>query len=205
MAVESVQAHVPKIPGSLDEISGLSCVDRDAELGVDPAGIDLFLGMGVDAYRDPQQDVLDDPLLTGDPVQSLQLIVVVHDEPSYVIVDGIVDVPVGLGRAVIIEICRIKAPGQGGVDLSRRNDVGAETLGLDDGIKTFEAEGLACVEGTGPLGQVLAHRFGIGPAVSPDLVFIHNVERISVLLRQSHCVLSADGQVAFLVDPKVIV
>ena len=61
---------------------GLARFHRHAEFGIHLARLHGGEGMGIDAWGQPKQNRLAQPHLSGDPVQSLQLVHPVHDKAA---------------------------------------------------------------------------------------------------------------------------
>ena len=123
-------------------------------------------------------------------------VVVVDDEIADLLIQRVIDVPVGLGRTVIVKLARIETAGDGCVDFSRGDYISAKTFGLDDRIEPLEAKGLARVQGAGSGRQIFSHGLCVQAAVAADLVLVHNIERIAVFRSQIHRVHAADGKVS---------
>jgi len=73
VTVQPGQPDVRRVEHRADGLHRRTAREREAELLVLVGGRDELVGVGLDADRDPDEHVLDDALLTGDPVEDLDL------------------------------------------------------------------------------------------------------------------------------------
>ena len=89
---------------------------------------------------------------------------------------------------------------QGGVDLAGGDHVDAHVLLGHDLVDSLEAAGFAGIQGTAAGTEVLSEGCLVGLALAADAVFVHQVQRRTVLLGQRHRVLSSEIQMAVFAD-----
>ena len=195
MAVEAGQPDVRGLEGLLRDLEGLPRLDGDAELGVHPAGVHRLVGVGVDARRDAQKDVLGDAVFPGHAADAAQLLEIVHDEAGDARLDAHAYLPQGLGAAVEVEPVRGKARLERGVQLPGGDNVRADALIVRDAVDLLEAQGLAGHQGHAARGEVFFHRVGVAAHIPAQQGLVHDVEGRAELLRQGHGVHPGHGEV----------
>lgn len=93
---------------------------------------------------------------------------------------------------------------QGGIELSARDNVKPHALLLADAAHLLAGEGLARIEHMAVATVGLIHGFHKIPAVLPNLVFIHDINRCAEFFGELHRIEPADCQVTLRIHIQAI-
>ena len=107
---------------------------------------------------------------------------------------------VGLIVAVKADAFRRKARCQRCIQLSFRNDIQTHLLCIHDAADLFAAEGFAGIADHPSAAVEAVDRAAVASARRTNSLFVHNIQRGSILLRQQDGITTADGQMTLLVD-----
>ena len=179
----------------LDSPASGAALDREAELGVELAGRDVVVRVGLDPGRQAEHDRRA-CTLRHDLAKQLELVLAVDDDRRAAAERG----PQVVDALVVAEemdaVARIAGP-QRQVELARGHDVQAETLVRDDPEEARRRERLCRV-------QDLArrpHRGDVLACALPHRLLVVDVEGRAVAARELDDITTADLHAARGVDP----
>ena len=205
VAMEARQMDMGLTQRQLDDLHGLTRLNGRAELGVHRAGHDGLMGMGIDTGGDAEQDALGDAPCGGVSLQRQKLVHVVHHEGAHTHVHGIVHIPLGLVVAVEVDALGREAGTLGGVQLAARYAVHAHALLGGDPVDPREAQSLGGVERERVSTEIGVSGIQVGAHHGADGVLVHDVGGSAVYLGQLDGVQPADGEMAVLIDGKMVI
>ena len=205
VAMEARQMDVGLGESQLDDVHSLSRLNGGAELGVHRAGHDGLVGMGIDTGGDAEQDALGDASCSGVGLHRQKLVGIVHHEGTHAHVHGIVDIPFGLVVAVEVDALGREARTLGGIQLATRYAVHAHALLGGDPVDPREAQSLGGVERQRVGTEVGVGGVQIGAHHGADGILVHDVGGGAVGLGQLQSIQPADGEVAVLIDGKMVI
>src|SRR5689334_830675 len=144
--VEDLRADVRVQAAHLERLDPVErarqVVDLEAELGVDLAGLDLLVGVGLDSWGDAQQD----PLAGSNALEAVELVERVGHDVPHALLDGVAQLCLGLVVAVEVDALGRNPATQREEQLPARGDVGGDSLLGQQPESRGAREGLAGVD-----------------------------------------------------------
>ena len=177
------------------QIGSLPGLDGDAKLRIHLSSGNRLVGVRVDSRSQAEQHLLAEIPFPGFALDRLDLLCIIGDEISDMVVHRVCDVPVGLVVRMEIRLGKVESCLQGGIDLARGDDVDSHPLFLHDLVHPFEAIGLGGVERNRARAEIPGKGGLIGPATATNPFLVHQIERSPVLLRQGDGILACEQQV----------
>ena len=165
--------HAQRGPHELHRLAGLH---RDAELHVHRPGVHGLIGMGIDARRDAQEDLLPDTARGRFLLQRDQLVAVIHHKAAHALRQRVGDIRVGLAVAVVIDLLRREPRLQCRMDLPHGDAVHAQALLGHDAVHLLETGRLAGIERQRPVPEMRPEGLPVHAAVGADAALIHQIE-----------------------------
>jgi len=198
--VQPHQVEVRRLEGCLQGLLRLPRLDRDAKLAVQDARGCVSVGMGVNAGREAEQDILSGPPLCRQALQELQLSQAVHYHGADALLQSHPKLFGALVVAVEVDLLRweLHPPGDGQLPPPRHH-IQPQPLLLEE---TGQGGVEECLAGVGHLGGgvATAKLSQEGSAPLPQGHLVEDIERGAELPGQVGDIAAAQDQVPLGVD-----
>ena len=205
VAMEALQTNILLAQGAQGQFLRLAGHNGGTELAVLTAGVDLFMGVRIDAGRKPQKDPLANALPSRFCIDGIQFIGAVAYKAANAMLNGKADVPVSLAVAVEAGIFHGEASPDSGIQLAGGDHIHTHIFLGHDLIHTLDAQCLAGIKRSGTGRQVLLHRLVINAAAVSHQSLIHHKQRCAVLLYQFGGIVAGKEQMSFRVGCQVLI
>ena len=189
--VEAAQVQLRRGQRPLHRRRRLPAGQREAEFAVAQAGGRLDVRARVHARGDPQHHGLRGAALAREPVQRVQLVVVVDDDPPHAGVERLLELVDPLGVAVETDLLGRHPASQRGVELAAGDDVHAQPLLNEDARERGREPGLGRVQHA-HAGQLRLEGASVAAAGLANRLFVVDVERRPEALREAAQIAAAN-------------